>query len=478
MATNRSAIQSFAKRFKYDNNNSPQSITKQQLLHSSVFLDSMPNEYLFYDSIHNTDDIFNLFNNYHEFVYSSQIISKELESSLFPFFCYLYINDYRDSTDSNIEENIKSTIIPKLPEESQHKAVLFLDNAEFHEQFKLLLISEKYIIKCSKSIIDSLTLFLNDPKNAQLRSVFTSLFILDENSILSYQNYAPMNFHHDSCKINILKAELPNSQFATFSTSTTRLFYVSNDNSVNEIDLSHHHSQQLYLHKMPISTISPSSTSQVIFTGDIGGSAQLWSNKTLVKLPQSTMPIWSSDFAPKGGVFAFGSSDSIIRLFDTPNQKPIRYLCGHKSSVIDIKFHPNCFLISSTAMDSTVRVWDPRESKTVRLWISKIDSPLKPTFSWDGKMIAFLEYPNTIVVGEIATSKEIHRRAINEVHIYSIHFALDDQSIYIITRKGEILNLPIFKEEKQIRLIKELNQSPISSSLSSSGDLCVVTSKR
>lgn len=488
----RDKIKCFADTFNYNTNNPPQTISKIELMESTLFLDSMPNEFSISVSGSNSDNLIDVYESFRRFANSSDKLAEELEAVTFSFFCYIYIK-IKEEKNQELADKIRIKILPSIPQRFFKIASEFVENEDTFNHYSKLFSTQKYIFKCSEQTAIELNRFINKPENSQLRSIITSFLILEKanDSVPHYSYSLRMTENSEnilgSKNLNILKAEVRQSNLASGSINTNTLYYIRDELNVYQINMETQKSQKIYVHPTSITTISSSSKSSIVFTGDIGGNAKLWSNTCSVTLPQSTTSTWSSDFAPSGGFFAIGSADKIIRLFDTPKHKPIRYLIGHTEAVTDIKFHHNCFLIASCAFDSTIRIWDPREAKSVRLWISKKEYASTPTFSWDGEMIAFSENKNEIVVGDLATSGEIFQTKINGVsEIISLHFSIDNKYLYIIGKKGEIISLSIIdsKIEQNVshdksreNLICDLNSIAISSSMNFSNELLVITSK-
>ena len=75
---------------------------------------------------------------------------------------------------------------------------------------------------------------------------------------------------------------------------------------------------------------------------------------------------------------------------------------GHKSDVETIKFHPNNLLVASGSSDSSVRLWDCRDAKAVRIFDNFKGSVNSLAFSPNGEFIASAGSDNCIHIWSIS----------------------------------------------------------------------------
>ncbi|OHT05964.1 hypothetical protein TRFO_26103 [Tritrichomonas foetus] len=479
--TMREKVGHFAEIFNYDTNIKPQSITKKELLEFCLFLDSMPNEFSYSVSGRNLDDLISVYEEFRNHIISDDLLHAEFESCLFPFFCYLFLQYKKDGNQEYIEK-VKSQLLPTIPPQFQDEANKFVNDDNFYQEFAPIISTQKFICKCSRSSARKFSDYLNKPENSQIRSLITSIIVLEDKDCSRPKKSYFLKFLKKAQKngenLNILKTEVTNATLATCSPRMSSLFLVKNEQDLYELNIIQQKTKKVFIHAGTITTLSASSKSSVVFSGDIYGNAHLWSHSASVILPQVTTTVWSSCFSPSGGVFIFGCEDKIIRLYDTPNHQPARYFVGHNEAVTDVLFHHNCSLIGSCSIDNTVRLWDIREAKTVRLFISETPKAFAPAFSWDGKLIAFLD--KDLVVCELSTSKTLMRIPLSNIsYIQSIYFSTDNQHIFIVSQKGTIVAINITADaiNNVEKPIIDLHSNIIASNMSITNDLFTVTSK-
>ncbi|NJR63862.1 MAG: hypothetical protein HC769_36940 [Cyanobacteria bacterium CRU_2_1] len=116
-------------------------------------------------------------------------------------------------------------------------------------------------------------------------------------------------------------------------------------------------------------------------SGCLDSSIWLWDMQeyTCLKVLQGhTSGIWSVAFSPilpnlscllgvEGFLLASGSDDQTIRLWDVRDGKCLKVLHGHTSRVCSVCFSPDGLTLISCSQDETIRLWDVRTGECIRI---------------------------------------------------------------------------------------------------------------
>lgn len=93
-------------------------------------------------------------------------------------------------------------------------------------------------------------------------------------------------------------------------------------------------------------------------------------------------------FSPDGDLFASGSWDKTIKIWDTESGDLLLTLVGHTDHINSISFAPNGAMICSGSSDGAIRIFDTKFGRERRKYISSSGSILSVCFSPNGLQIA------------------------------------------------------------------------------------------
>lgn len=449
----------------------PHGISFEEWIQSTAYLDSYPSQFSY--SYGGSREImpFEHYGLFLSFCNSKKELAS-LRKCLFPLFCNYVI--FHKKAD-NIEGLNKFVNFYRnsIPEEQNSDINQFLDDEDTYQRIACLFDTQRYIVECNNETSLALNLFLNQTSNSQLRYFFINTIILQAEESQMIGHDLKFNVPSKYSSLSILHGSIPNVSFCALSDQSSSIFLAQKNNNVIHVDTSQRHSKKIYSHPCSITSLSASSTNSVLLTTDIGGTMNLWSKGTLIELRQSHYPIWCSTFAPQGGVFAIGSGDHVARAYETNHQKPIRFFVGHMSDVSSISFHPNCSLVGTSSTDSSIRIWDVRESDTVRLFVAQSEHIKGPFYSHDGKYFAFFD--TAIKVCDIGTGSIVSTISIPQTTVFSVSFSIDSSFLFVTTN-SDILMIEWNSQKNSIQKICSLTGSAIYSVINKSNQIKVVTS--
>ena len=124
-------------------------------------------------------------------------------------------------------------------------------------------------------------------------------------------------------------------------------------------------------HTRPVHGCSANASGNTIASVSWDRSIKVWNGKsgkllnTLKTSGQHNTPINCVTFHPEGQVVAVGSWDSTVKIWDTFNQKRIKVLKGHKSSVQACTYAPSGRHLVSASLDGEVKIWSTKSGSAV-----------------------------------------------------------------------------------------------------------------
>lgn len=188
-------------------------------------------------------------------------------------------------------------------------------------------------------------------------------------------------------------------------------------------------------------SIAFSAKGEFLATGsseDFRGAVTLWDLKaerlTKSDLENSDLKhldyVNSIAFSPIDSLFASGSSDKTIVLWNLQTRKPDRTLNGHSRSVRRLTFSPVGQRLASGSSDGTIKLWNLETGESTHTltqhsdWISSI------AFSPDGQLLASGSGDKTIILWDLKT-EELNQVVLlgHSYHVYSVAFSPDGQTL-------------------------------------------------
>jgi transcription initiation factor TFIID subunit 5 len=446
----------FSQRFNYSEKRAASGVTLDELLKSYLFLESSPTPFSF--SCAGPRDV-PLRDQYQTFLnFTKKHPSKApLAECLFPLFCHI-VMELRKRHDEDSVAQFADAYLLTVPQPLQNDARDFVHDSEHYRTLVHFFSTQRYIVKADDESANLLNEFVNEPANCELRRLVVEHIILDPLREETPDRRTILRFPLSSgvSSLSVLQCRVRNAKFAAVANDLSDIYAAIGDQAVVKIDTSSNSLKTLYMHPAAITTMSLSHESKVLLTADMIGTMHLWSSSASARISPIRQSVWCSTFAPRGGIFAVGSSDQLVQLYDTERHRQHRVFVGHSSPVTDVGFHPNCSLLGSLAMDPACRIWDLREAATVRLFIGRRSKNAAIAFSSDGKFVAF--YDGEVNVYDIGTSNQIFRKQVHVHPVVHLSFSMDCKFLYVVGSNGEILVCTINDETKPVEEAIRMNE--------------------
>lgn len=137
--------------------------------------------------------------------------------------------------------------------------------------------------------------------------------------------------------------------------------------------------------------------------------------------------IASVAFSPDGKVFATGSWDNTVKLWEVSRGYQLRTLVGHEKQVDAVAFSPDGKILASGSWDKTIRLWDPTSGALLHVCQGHRDRVETIAFSPNGKILASgnsADY-DKIRFWDVGSGAEIHALANRPNGINAIAFSPD-----------------------------------------------------
>jgi len=133
-------------------------------------------------------------------------------------------------------------------------------------------------------------------------------------------------------------------------------------------------------------------TAGVIISGSLDKTVKCWSRSSgecIRTIKDHSNWVIAVAFHPNGSLFASGSRDDTIKLYDSPSSsgKCIRTLKGHSKSVYSLSFNVDGSLLASGSSDNTIKIWEVSSGRCLQTLEGHSDKVGSVSFSPDGSRL-------------------------------------------------------------------------------------------
>ncbi|WP_088243040.1 serine/threonine-protein kinase [Calothrix rhizosoleniae] len=137
--------------------------------------------------------------------------------------------------------------------------------------------------------------------------------------------------------------------------------------------------------------------------------------------------------SPNGEIFASGSSDNTVKLWQLKNRKLLRKLggwfAGHSSMIHSLAFSPNGKILASASWDETIKLWLVNSGKEIRTLVGHSNGINSVTFSQDGQLLASSSGDCTIKLWLVSSGRTLRTFTGHSDSVWSV----------ALTPNGELL---------------------------------------
>ena len=153
----------------------------------------------------------------------------------------------------------------------------------------------------------------------------------------------------------------------------------------------------------------------------------------LLKVIDTTAPVYSAAVSPDGTRIASGSDTGTIRLWDTASGQPVGPpLRGHDHQVMSLAFNNDGTRLLSGGMDSTVRLWDTASGHELGEPLRHDSGVIAVAYTPDGSRIASLSVDGAVRLSKADTGQLVTQFVVDRTdNLGKIAFSPDGRRIAI-----------------------------------------------
>jgi WD40 repeat protein len=172
-------------------------------------------------------------------------------------------------------------------------------------------------------------------------------------------------------------------------------------------------------------------------TGSNDGIVRLWDSATgrPIREMRHGAVIRSLAFSPDGQLLASAGADRIARVWRTSDGSPFHELAGHQNDVMTVFFSPDGRRLVTGSLDFTARIWDTASGLSLAVLPHQGDV-LDVAYSPDGRYVATASRDRTAVIWDAATGIPHSRSLLHEQAVRNVRFSPDGRRLFTLEFHG------------------------------------------
>ena len=172
-------------------------------------------------------------------------------------------------------------------------------------------------------------------------------------------------------------------------------------------------------------------------------------------------------FHPSAPLLATGAGDNTVRLWDLRSGKQVKLLRGHSSEIECLQFSPDGLELVSGSRDATARVWNVASGQLRATLYGLANSVFSASYSRDGTKIATASADATARIWDVSSGREIVRLSSHSEPVVWAGFADEDR---LIVSAGWDRTVKTWSASGHTGRIKQLTFSPDGRVIATAGD--------
>ena len=188
-------------------------------------------------------------------------------------------------------------------------------------------------------------------------------------------------------------------------------------------------------HTAGISTLAFSPDGEMFASGSQDMTIRLWETVTgnvLHILKRHINFVEAVAFAPDGKTLASGSWDKTIRLWDLSNGEPIDKFGGHTGGIKSVAFSPDGNVLASAGTDKTICLWGTKTRRRLRQIFAHEGVIFSVVFEPTGKVVASGSEDRNVILWDVVTGKEVRRLPPNQGLVSGVAFSPNGKHLAVV----------------------------------------------